>query len=128
MLKVDTKVCFFLSEELVPSGFVYPESYREFSKQELPDLEPWCFLYVGELEARYNGLLERYPSHNLVPFARREDNDDVACFDASIENNDPKVIFIHDYATPGWEHRGTCKNFLQWLEVAREESIEWKNC
>jgi len=45
------------------------------------------------------GLQERYPGRMLVAFARREDNDDVACWEAG---GGGKVIVIHDFASDGW--------------------------
>jgi hypothetical protein len=50
-----------------------------------------------------------------VPFARRQDNDDVACWDS--DGHD--VAVVHDFATPGWEQRGhRFPNFTAWLRKA----------
>lgn len=117
---------FFLPTEILPKGFQYPDSYISFVSNELPDLEPWHFLYPREINSIYNGLKQRYPNRILVPFARRSDNDDMACFDASEVTENPKVFIIHDFASPGWEKRGELDNFLSWVEFAKEESKEWK--
>lgn len=126
---------FFLSDRFLPLGFVYPETYKKFvDMASIEDLEPWRFYYAGKerqlknlthLEFHFKGLQERYPDRFLVPCSRRVDCDDVACFDASIQTDDPAVIFIHDFASPGWEHRGECKNFSEWLEVAKKEAAMW---
>src|SRR3990167_5208695 len=114
---------FFLPEKVLPKEFIYPITYIKFVSGELPDLEPWHFFYT-QLEFRFNGLRQRYPEHKLVPFARRGDNDDVACFEAAETFHDPKVIIIHDWASPGWENRGKFDDFLAWVEFAKQESKE----
>lgn len=111
-----------LSPPLVPERFTYPPSFTRFAKGALPNLTPWRFLCAEEPEYFVNGLRKRYPSRRLVPFARRDDNDDVACFDAADTSGDPRVLFIHDFADPGWELRGTAENFEHWLRVAVDES------
>jgi hypothetical protein len=55
----------------------------------------------------------------LVPFARREDNDDVACW----EPMSPRVVVIHDFASPGFEDRGGFADFNGWLRQAVEDLI-----
>lgn len=120
---------FYIPKNLLPLGFEYAEDYSEFADCELPDLDPWSFYYsFNELVTYgYYGLKKRYPSRVLVPFARRVDNDDVACFDASESSGSPSVIIIHDFASPGWEVRGECKNFNDWVELAKKESKEYKD-
>lgn len=54
-------------------------------------------------------------------FARRQDNDDVACYDTA----DPQcpVVVIHDFAKPGWEHRATYPTTYAWFRQAIEDFI-----
>lgn len=63
-----------------------------------------------------------YPERALVPFARRQDNDDVACWEAG---QGEQVFIVHDYASPGWERRGVYPNFYVWLRQAVEDMIEY---
>ena len=126
---------FFLSNKFLPKGFKYPEVYVKFANGVIPDLNPWGYYYdnpkpklhgLTDLEFHLEGLKKRYPKRKLVPFARRGDNDDVACFDASVPSDDPSVIIIHDWASPGWENHGEFENFLEWLAFAKEQAKEWK--
>jgi hypothetical protein len=73
----------------------------------LTNLEPWWIITGDLLRDRHVELLRRYPQRALVPFARRQDNDDVACWDVSTG----KVIVIHDFASPGSETRGEFADF-----------------
>lgn len=67
-----------------------------------------------------SGLAEKYPERHLVPFARRQDNDDVMCW--QVGKND-EVFIIYDFATPGWEQHGQFANFYDWLRRAVEDLI-----
>jgi hypothetical protein len=116
---------FFLSENSLPNQFRYPETYIKFISKEFPNLDPWHFFY-SKLQYRYDGLKQRYPQRIVVPFARRGDNDDIACFEASEPSDDPNVIIIHDFASEGWENRGKLENFLAWVKLAKAESNEWE--
>lgn len=117
---------FFLKENMLPVGFKYPEAYIEFVSKHFSDYDPWHFYYQARLEFAFNGLKSRYPSRTIVPFARRRDNDDIACFDAGVMSDNPKILIIHDWASEGWEGRGELNSFLDWVELAKQESQEWK--
>lgn len=107
---------FFVSENLLPKGFQYPESYKNIVNGLLPDINPWMF-FSKYLDFRFKGLKERYPNRIIVPFARRGDTDDVACFEAEIPSDNPSVINIHDWADAGYEGRRRCKDFSEWLDI-----------
>jgi hypothetical protein len=117
---------FFVSKRNLPDGFRYPNTYIAFVNSELINIEPWHFYYKDGIDFAFNGLKERYPSRSIVPFARRRDNDDVACFEAGEISNNPRVIIIHDWASEGWENRGEYKDFIAWVELAKKESKEWQ--
>lgn len=115
---------FFLSEKLLPKNFRYPEVYIDYTNNlevgngRILDLEPWHFYYSQKsLTFHFNGLKDRYPHRVIVPFARRRDTDDVACFEAETPSDNPAVINIHDWAGPGYEGRRRCKDFSEWLDI-----------
>lgn len=113
----------------LPDGFIYPSSFVEFIRREpLPNLKPWWFLheYAGTSEAWLKTMREQYPDRQLVPFAKMEHTDDVVCFDASEPSNDPIVHYVHTYASPGWEARGSVVNFDAWLKAAIADAQQFK--
>lgn len=71
---------------------------------------------------RLKGVTERYPNRKLIPFARRDDNDDIACFE--VEKGE-KVQIIHDFASEGYEQRNEYNDFWDWLKDAIDEMIEF---
>jgi len=76
----------------------------------------------NDIQQRIKGMQVRYPNRILIPFARRGDNDDVACFEL---NKGEEVQIIHDFASSGYEQRNTYKSFWDWFRYAIEEMINF---
>lgn len=101
--------------------FQYPESFKKLLDLHLVNFDYWYFMESKNVLIRIQGLKERYPKRQLIPFARRGDNDDIACFDAE---NIGVVHIIHDFASSGYEQRKTFDSLWDWLEFAVNELIE----
>jgi hypothetical protein len=71
---------------------------------------------------RFEGLQKRYPNRTLIPFAKRDDNDDIACFEL---NKADEVQIIHDFASAGYEQRKVYISFWEWFKEAIEEMINF---
>ncbi|MDP4095577.1 hypothetical protein OIN60_02065 [Paenibacillus sp. P96] len=69
------------NKSMLPNGFRYPESFLKVVGLNLVNLDPWLIMNGDHVISRMEGLKERYPSRVLIPFARRLDNDDLACFE-----------------------------------------------
>lgn len=110
-----------LLQSELPTWFSYPEDFIRIFEQGLIDFDPWIVLQGEQLRARYNGLRERYTHRDLVPFARREDNDDVACWD----KHEKGIVIIHDFASPGYENKQILNSFWDWLRAALEATIAY---
>ncbi|WP_092978674.1 hypothetical protein [Actinopolyspora lacussalsi] len=113
-----------LSPECLPEGFTYPREFVRVVELGLTDLEPWSILEGRRLVEHFAGLRKRYPDRNVIPFAHRIDNDDVACWDL---DRDARVVIVHDFASPGWERQGEYEGFYDWLRQAVEDLIEYDN-
>lgn len=119
----------FFSPQILPTGFVFPRAYLSYIDQKnIPDLMPWWFLceMKGMSDSWFKNIQKQYPNRKLVPFAKIDHTDDVACFDASVSSTDPIVHYVHAYASPGWEDRGNVTNFNAWLNAAISESERYK--
>ena len=110
-----------LSLEDLPEGFDYPSEFIRVVELGMVNLEPWWILEGDLLRSRQQGLKERYPRRRLVVFARRQDNDDVACWDLAAND----VAIVHDFASPGYEHVRSLPDFNDWLRQAIEDLIEF---
>jgi hypothetical protein len=86
------------------------------------DVGPWQILEGDWLRVRHLGLETRFSQRDLVPFARRLDYDDVACWDGTAPHS---VHVIHDFCAPGCEVRERFPSFLTWLFTAQEEAKDY---
>jgi hypothetical protein len=114
-----------LTSAELPQGFVYPNNLVRAIDLGLKDFDLWWIFEGDLLRGRLSGLKKRYPTRRLVPFAKRQDNDDIACFD--LDNG--KISVIHDFASPGWEQRGEGRifdTFEDWLRQAIEDMLAFE--
>ena len=108
----------------LPPGFSYPEPFLRVVRLGLTNLEPWQVLDGHLLRRHQQGVGTRYPDRRLVVFARRGDNDDLACWD--LDRGPGRVSVIHDFAAPGWEQRADLPGFDAWLRRAVEDLLAFE--
>jgi hypothetical protein len=106
----------------LPDGFTYPPGFIRVVELGLTNLEPWWIAQGERLLERFAGMSQRYPARPLIPFALRQDNDDVACWDVDRGG----VVIVHDFASPGWEQRAELPDFYTWLRQAIEDLIAFE--
>lgn len=111
-----------IESDLLPSWFEYPKEFLTLVNQNLLDFDPWIILLGDRLKERYKGLKSRYPSRELIPFARREDNDDVACWE-----KDKGVVIIHDFASQGFEGGKETMTFWDWFRLIVNDMIDYNS-
>ena len=114
----------------LPDDFKYPVAYTDLMSLEvIPDLEPWSFICEFKESASFwmSELKKQYPTRKIVPFAKLNYSDDIACFDGEDISGDPKVYYVHAFASAGWEYRGYTDSFAEWLKIARLESASYKS-
>jgi hypothetical protein len=113
-----------LPREVTSLGFELPSGYFRVFELGLTNLEPWRFLAVEEFAVRYSGMASRYPNRLAIPFAQRQDNDDVACI--VVDSNDHvrnHVLIVHDFASRGWEVNVDLESFWDWFIFAIKEMV-----
>ncbi|SDT07188.1 hypothetical protein [Microlunatus soli] len=108
----------------LPDGFVYPPLFLRVVELGLVELEPWSILHGEQLINRVRGIRDRYPQRKLVPFARRVDRDDVACFDLATTASTVRII--EDFGEPGFELFESYDDFAGWLHAAVQDLIEFE--
>ena len=112
----------------LPNDFKFPQLYLDLMAKGLPDINPWWWLAPHKDSAVYwaDTLHKQFPSRTLIPFAKYGGSDDVACFDGSDPSGNPKVLYIHSFCSPGWEHRVEIASFTEWLQKTEIEAAETK--
>ncbi|MDF7783976.1 SMI1/KNR4 family protein [Pantoea stewartii] len=120
---------YLYTKDELPDDFRYPASYAEIMSMDIiPDIESWSFICESQESSSFwmNELKERYPTRKLVPFAKLNYSDDIACFDVTNTTGDPRVYYVHAFSSPGWENRGYVDSFNEWLKMASLESSRYK--
>jgi len=97
----------------------WPDDLLRVVKQGLGDLTPWHVMPRDLALKRLPGLRERY-SRKYVPFAYRQDNDDIACIDPARPD---EIVIVHDFASEGSELRRRFDSFWEWFRAATEDMI-----
>ncbi|MBR4400700.1 MAG: hypothetical protein IKT09_03295 [Synergistes sp.] len=100
--------------------FNYPYQLKKVAELDLLDFDYWFIMDPKLAESYTHGIKNRFPARNLIPFAKRADCDDVACFELEKPG---KIEIIHDFCNPGWEQRGEYDSFWDWFMEAIEEMI-----
>ncbi|AQY51493.1 hypothetical protein PWEIH_07881 [Listeria weihenstephanensis FSL R9-0317] len=102
--------------------YVYPESFQKIVELNMVNFDLWYLFDAERATRRYYDLKRRYPKRDLIPFAKRDDNDDIVCFEIGKGN---KIQLIHDYSSEGYEQRGEYEDFWTWVRDAVNEMIEF---
>ena len=102
--------------------FAYPDNFVKILELNLLDYDVWYLMSNEQVETRINGLKQRYSKRKLIPFARRDDSDDIACFE---EGQGERVFIVHDFASEGFEQRRVYDSFWEWFKDAIQEMIDY---
>lgn len=105
-----------------PSWLDVDEGYLSLLDRNLYNIAPWEVLLGDDYLVRYESLKANYPNRNLVPFARRQDNDDIACWE---KGKGEKIYTVHNFASSGWENGKVYDTFWDWFRDAIEDLIDW---
>jgi hypothetical protein len=112
-----------LAESERPDWFMYPGEFIRLVETGITRFPPWRIIEATSVVSRMNGLRERYPNRELVPFATRLDCDDLACWE---RGKMPAVVVIHDFASSGWEQQRSFEGFWDWFRSAINDFIEFE--
>lgn len=99
-----------------------PAEYTALLERQIHNLHPWHVMTLDEAKQWNVGLKERLPDRTLFAFARRHDNDDIACWELG---KGEQVIVLHDFESPGWEEGETFPNIRDWLHHAVDEMLDF---
>ena len=100
----------------------YPAGIKRVVEQGLIHLVPWHIMDREQATQRIRGLRQRYRTR-YVPFAWRQDNDDIACLDPERAG---RVVVVHDFANDGYERRRDFDSFWDWFRAAVEDMIAFE--
>lgn len=106
----------------LPGGCEYPRNLGRVIDLGLTNFDIWWIIEGKLLHGLYTTVQKLYPARTLIPFAKRQDNDDIACFDL----DSGRISVIHAFASPGWEQRDEGRvfdTFEDWLRQALDDML-----
>jgi hypothetical protein len=80
--------------ELLPATFSYPPEFLALASGPALDLYPW---WIVDAKSEAGQLMHRITlgaGKPLVPFAKTDLYDDIACFNAAVPSPNPEVIMV----------------------------------
>ena len=116
----------YLPPEVINRDYHLPKAYFRVHELGLLNLDIWRFIQdKDEFHALSTTIGKDYTSSILVPFARRVDNDDIACFVVSHRDYSVnEVVIAHLYSGAEFEESARQKSFWDWFRLAVNEMIE----
>lgn len=107
---------------IVPHEFRYPPAFLEIAASSAPNsLYPWWFVDASSQAGELFWKTRRSDGRNLIPFAKTDELDDIACFDGDDHSGDPRVLMI---ASSDGRNYGF-KNFAEWLSNAEKDAAQF---
>ena len=87
-------------------------------------LQPWYFVPEGQVI----DLSRKWPSGpsgtRLVVFARRQDCDDLACFEVT-DQRATRIVLVHGWTEAGYSILQKSDDFWEWLKSVVDDIAEW---
>jgi hypothetical protein len=109
---------YLLPEHERPAWLHYPTELVELVAAGRVTLTPWHICKAEAVRWDLSHLRDRL-GRELVPFAHRQDREDLACFEMG---QGQRVLIIHDNTGPGWENEGSYQSFSDWFRAVEAES------
>ena len=115
-----------LPQELKNNNVSLPDGYGRVIQRDMSHIDPWRFIMDStELENLYAVLRELYPEAIYMPFARRMDNDDIACVVVESDSaSRGRIAIVHLYASAGYEIDEHYETFWAWFRVAVNQMVD----
>lgn len=119
------------NERIPDFGFIAPQGYLWLIESRLigfgpfSGLQPWHYL---DKENTFS-ISQRWPKKNqseanLIAFAKRQDNDVLACFKVH-EEQVIAVVSIHGWTSDGYDIIAEYQSFWDWLKSVIDDIAEW---
>jgi hypothetical protein len=107
--------------ELLPATFSYPPEFVALASRASLNLYPWWMVDANSEAGRLFHRITLGAGELLVPFAKTDLYDDIACFNAAVPSLDPEIVMV--CSTPERAYGFT--NFAAWHVQALKDVSEY---
>jgi hypothetical protein len=109
-----------------PAGYQWLIERAIVGFEPFSQIQPWYF--TTEKESFW--ATDRWPNltdKRLYVFARRQDNDCLACFSMTDNQEDIKIVLIQGWTAQGYTIVKEYSNFWAWFKSVIDDIAEWLN-
>ena len=101
---------------------MFKKKPRELTVEDAPDsIAPWEMLEEAEIAEQTARLESRFPGRGFVAFAKRLDQDAVACFDKGPDGTGKAVLVWENLDAPTETAERRFPGFVAWFDAALAE-------
>lgn len=105
--------------EKLPPLFRYPDQFVQTAATMAPNhFYPWWFIQASTTAGQLSFELRQSDGRNLIPFAKTDEFDDIACFDGDDPSGNPRILIKS--STPDRVYGYS--DFKEWLMVATRDA------
>lgn len=98
----------------------YPEAIERLIALGLVNFDLWYLMGTKQTVQIGEQLREQYRNEKWIPFARRGDNEDIACFEV---DSGQKVVVLRSYELLGYRQCAVYDSVWDWFRDAIEVMI-----
>ncbi len=110
-----------------PQGYFWLNDRGIIGHKEFSQLQPW--FYLDECDCFFvNVKWKNITNDNLFAFARRQDNDELACFKLDATGSVISVIIINGWSSDGFDLIQEYPDFWAWVHQVIDDVKEWSEC
>lgn len=108
----------------LPPWFSLPAEYLRLKRQGLFNLDPWLIRDEEWMSTFRKLFMDKYPLSDIVPFARKEDSEEYACWLAG----DVAKVHLCDFSssTDFVPVLASFNSFWDWFREAVDDMIEYE--
>jgi hypothetical protein len=109
----------------VPRGYLWLLERDLVSFEPFGKLQPWYYMDAASAFSPTTRWPNGPASARLESFARRQDNDELACFEIAEDGAAGGVVVINGWTPAGYDVLSRHSDFWQWLKTVIDDIAEW---
>lgn len=105
-------------------GYMWLVDRRLVGFAGFTQLQPWYYVDAGHVMEVRTQWPNGPAKDRLVVFARRQDNDDLACFSVA-DGKAVEVVLLHGWTSSGYDVLRRYDSFWGWVKAIIDDVAEW---
>lgn len=109
---------------IFPQGYLWLIDQKIIGRKEFSQLQPWFYLDKNDCFFA-NIKWKNVTTDNLFVFAKRQDNDELACFKVDSDGKTAEVILINGWSSNGFDIVREYADFWEWVHQVIDDIKDW---